>query len=105
MSDVEVIDSSDSSDSDVDEVAEYKPIECKRGVQKFWKVENKVSCIQYIKGKLTVSSFHCLDADIIGAACFQVVFRMQKEKPRRLEFRPRFIPTLGRHSVRGVQYM
>jgi len=55
MSDVEIIDSNDD-----DQVADYTPIESKRGTKKYWKVENNVECTKYIKKQLKVISFHRL---------------------------------------------
>jgi len=47
------------SDDD-DQVADYTPIESKRGTKKYWKVENNVECTKYIKKQLNVISFHRL---------------------------------------------
>ena len=47
------------SDDD-DQVADYTPIESKRGTKKYWKVENNVECTKYIKKQLKVISFHRL---------------------------------------------
>ena len=49
-SDVEVI----PTELDEEHVNDYTPIEVKRGVDKFWLVENKVMCTKYIATRLKV---------------------------------------------------
>jgi hypothetical protein len=56
MSDVEVIDPSDDDD---ETVPDYEPIVIRRGLQKFWKVENKVDCVAHMRDFLKVISLHC----------------------------------------------
>jgi hypothetical protein len=97
MSDVDI--------SDVDEVivAEYTPMEVKRGIKLFWRVEDKAVCVKKINAHLKVLSICIVLTDIIGAQGFQVDFRMQKEKRSSMECGSRFILPVGWQSIHWLQ--